>query len=120
MLSACEIAAMTATVARSLDVTVTVQRLPATAVLDSYSHDVGTYSTVGTAMVNVIKPSATLLQVYAGIIGSQRALLLRFMPTTDIREGDQIVYLGKNWMTHGIQSAERYTFCGEGLIVTLS
>ena len=120
MLNAAEIAAMTATVAGALDVTVTVQRLPATPVLDAYSHDVGTYSTVGTAMVNVIKPSATTLQAYAGIIGSQRALLLRFMPTTDIREGDQIVYLGKNWMTHGIQSAESYTFCDEVLITTIA
>src|SRR5260221_9001235 len=120
MLSAAQRAAMAAIVARSLDVTVTVQRLPATTVLDSYSHDIGTYSTVGTAMVNVIRPSATLLQAYAGIIGSQRALLLRFMPTTDIREGDQIVYLGKNWMVHGIQSAESYKFCDEELITTIA
>src|SRR5260370_16903604 len=108
MLNAAEIAAMTATVASALDVTVTVQRLPATPVLDVYGHDVGTYSTVGTAMVNVIRPSATTLQAYAGIIGSQRALLLRFMPTTDIPQRDQIVYLGKNCMVHGIQSPASY------------
>jgi len=120
MLPAREKADMAATVAGSLDVTVTVQRPPSPPVLDSYGHDVGVPVTVGTAQVNVIKPSATLLQAYAGIIGSQLALLLRFMPTTDIREGDQIVYAGKNWKAYGIQSAESYTFTDEVLIVTIS
>src|SRR2546423_4491068 len=120
MLSAAEIASMQAVVAASLDVSVTVQRPPATPVFDVYGHDTSTYSTIGTAMVNVIKPSATLLQAYAGIIGSELALLLRFMPTTDIKEGDQIVYAGRNWKAYGIQSAESYTFTDEVLIVTIS
>src|SRR5437870_1356986 len=111
---------MQAIVTSSLDVTITVQRPPATPVFDVYGHDTSTYSTIGTAMVNVIKPSATLLQTYAGIIGSQRAELIRFMPTSDIREGDQVVYLGRNWMVHGIDNAESYTFTNEVLIVTIS
>ena len=111
---------MQAIVASSLDVSVTVQRPPATPTFDVYGHDTSTYSTVGTAMVNVIKPSATLLQAYAGIIGSELALLLRFMPTTDIKEGDQIVYAGRTWRAYGIQSAESYTFTDEVLIVTIS
>src|SRR5438132_8675095 len=87
---------MQAIVASSLDVSVTVQRPPATPVFDVYGHDTSTYSTIGTAMVNVIKPSATTLQAYAGIIGSELALLLRFMPTTHIKDGHQTVHARRN------------------------
>lgn len=107
-------------ITRSMDVQVTIQRLPSTPVLDGYGHDVSAYSTVNAAaMVNVKKPSATTLQLYADIIGSKRALILRFMPTTDIRKGDQIFYLGRNWMVHGFDSAESYTFTDEVMITTL-
>ena len=111
---------MTAIVASSLDTTVTIQRPPATPTMDVYGHDISTPTTVGTAQVNVIHPNAAQLTAYAGIIGSKRALFLRFMTTTDIREGDTIVYLGKNWEAHGLDSAESYTFTDEILITTIS
>src|SRR2546423_616577 len=107
-------------IASRLDVSVTVQRAPAKPGFDVFGHDTSTYNTGGTAIVEVNQTSATLLQAYAGIIGSELALLLRFMPTTDIKEGDQIVYAGRNWKTYGIQSAESYTFTDEVLIVTIS
>ena len=118
MLNASEISWMQTTVSSALDVTVTVQRQ--TPAQDGYGHDNGAYSTIGTAQVNVIKPSATDLQAFSDIIGSKLALLLRFMPTTDIREGDQILYGGRTWKAYGIQSAESYTFTDEVLIVTIS
>jgi hypothetical protein len=120
LLTTAQKAWMQTIVASSLDVQITVQRPPATPVLDSYGHDMGVPVTVGTAMVNVKKPSATTLQLYADIIGSQRAEMLRFMPPTDIREGDQIAYQGKNWMAHGLDSAESYTFTNEVLITTIA
>jgi hypothetical protein len=120
MLNAAEMAWMQTQVASSMDTLVTVQRLPSPPTLDVYGHDIGVPATVGTPMVNVIKPSAARLQLYAGIIGSQRAEILRFMPTSDIREGDQIVYLGRNWMAHGLDNAESYSFANEVLITTIS
>ncbi len=120
MLSAADIASMTATVAASFDVTVTVQRIT-TPTQDVYGHATGTPVTVSTtAKMNIISPSDSMLQLYAGVIGSQRALLIRFMPTTDIREGDQIVYGGYNWRVHEILSAESYTFVNNALIVTVA
>lgn len=118
MLNAAEITAMTNIVASSLDVTVTVQRITSPT-QDGSGHLTGTYVTVGTAKVNIIKPSATQLQIYAGIIGSQWALMIRFMPTTDIREGDQLVYMSRNWKVQNIQNAESYTFSNDALITTI-
>lgn len=119
MLSADQIAWMTAKVAQSLDVSITVKR----GVLadDGYGHKTpSSLSTVGTFDVNVIKPTATQLQLFADIIGSQVGLIIRFMDTSDIREGDIIFgYLSRNWEVHNIQDAESYTFANEALIVSV-
>lgn len=118
MLSAAEIASMTTSVQGSLDVTIT--RLRTTAVSkDGYGHSTSPTQTSVNIKCNVIKPSATQLQAFAGIIGSQIALLIRVMPTDDIREGDTVVYMSKNWMVHNIQNAESYTFANEYLIASI-
>jgi hypothetical protein len=115
MLSAAELASMTTTVAASLDVTVTVQRR--TPSPDGFGHTTEVWNTLSTPKINVVKPSDTTLQAYADVIGSQRALVLRFMPTTDIQQNDQIIYLGKNWKVQEILNAESYTI-GTGALIT--
>ena len=111
---------MTNIVASSMDTTVTIQRPPATPTMDVYGHDISTPTTIGTAAVNVIHPSAAQLTAYAGIIGSKRALFLRFLTTTDLREGDTILYLGKTWEISGLQGGQSYTFTDKILITTIS
>lgn len=118
MLSASELASMNSVIASSLDVTITVQRKSTGQ--DSYGHANASYATVGTAKCNVVKPSATVLQAYADVIGTQLALVIRFMPTSDIREGDQIVYNSKSWRVQNILSAESYTFANEALITVVA
>jgi hypothetical protein len=120
MLSAAELAAMTATVGAFLDVSLPLYRK--TTALDGSGHTTVTYpgTPTATVQVNVIKPSATQLQAFAGIIGSQKALLLRFLQTTDIREGDRIVYSSLNWLVQHILNAESYTVANEALITTIT
>src|SRR5260221_189154 len=84
MLSAKEIASMSAVVAASLDVTLTVSR-DTSKVLDTYGHTTSGGTTSFTAQVNVYKPNAPQLQMYADIIGTQEAYMLRFAQTTDFR-----------------------------------
>src|SRR5258706_9240051 len=120
MLSAAEIASMSAVVASSLDVSLPLYRKTVTQ--DGYEHSIETYPSTPTSTVqcNVIKPSAMLLQVFADIIAGQKALLLRYMPTSDVREGDRFVYQGLNWKVQPTESAESYTFANEVLIVTIA
>lgn len=119
MLSAADIASMTATVAASFDTTVTVKRKGAGQ--DAYGHANGTYTSVGsTADVNVYKPSSSTLQAFAGIIGSQKAAMIRFALTTDIREDDQIVLNGETWLVQDVEVNDSYTFSNNALIVLVS
>jgi len=118
MLSASELANMNATVAASLDVSITVQRRTPTN--DGYGHTTESYATVGTPLCNVVKPSDSTLRLFADVIGSQRALVLRFMPVSDIRQWDQILYNSKTWVVQEILNAESYTFANECLITTIA
>ena len=118
MLSAAELASISATVAGSLDITIT--RVRTTAVSkDGYGHSTSPTTSTATYLVNIIKPSATQLQAYADIIGSQRSLMIRFMPTSDIKQGDTIVYQGVNWTVQNLQNAESYTIGVEALITAV-
>jgi hypothetical protein len=120
MLSANEIASMTSTVASSLDISLPLYRKTVTQ--DGYGHSIETYPSTPTSTIqcNVIKPTATQLQTFADIIAGQKALLLRYMPSSDVREGDRFVYQGQNWKVQPTESAESYTFANEVLIVTVS
>src|SRR5258706_16457443 len=66
------------------------------------------------------QPSAQILTTYAGVIAGRRALMLRYMPTQDVREGDRIAYQGLNWRVQPLETAESYTFTNEVLIVTIT
>jgi hypothetical protein len=118
MLSASEIAAIQSTISGAFDVTITIQRKAAGQ--DNYSHANGSYNTVtNNAKVNVYKPSATQLQSFAGLIGSQWALMVRYLPSTDIQEGDQVVYNGTTWLVQNIQNSESYTWALDALITAV-
>ncbi len=117
MLSSAEITSMTSVVVSSLDITVTIQRK--TTAPDGYGHTTETWVTQSTPKVNIMKPSATQLQAFAGIIGSQWAALIRFALTTDIREGDHILYQGQTWLVQHILNAESYTFVLDALMTVV-
>lgn len=118
LLTASEIASMTATVQASLDVTVDVQRKSTS--IDGYGHTSETWNTVIAALpCNIIIPSATQLQSYAGVIGSQWANLIRVMQSVDLREGDRVVHGGRTWTVQHILNAESYTFTQEALITVV-
>ncbi len=118
MLSAAEIASMTATVAGALDVSLPLSRKTVTS--DGYGHSIETWGSVGNVQVNLIKPNATQLQVYATLIGSQRAMMIRAMQTTDIRENDRLVYDSLNWRVQNVRNAESYTVTKEYLMTTIA
>src|SRR5438128_8076493 len=103
LLTAAEVATMQATVASALD-----QSLPflrKTTTNDTYGHITETWVSQGNVSLNIIKPSATLLQLYADVIGEQRALVIRVMQTTDVRQGDRLVYDSLNWLVQNLMDA---------------
>ncbi len=118
MLSSQEIASMITTVASALDISLPQARKSVAS--DGYGHSIETWGSVGTVQVNVIKPTASLLSAYADIIGSQRALLIRSMQTTDIREGDHLAYDGHTWLVQNCQNAESYAVTKEYLMTTIT
>lgn len=117
MLPSNEGMALAAVAFSSLDVTVTQQR--ASTASDGYGHSVDTWVTIGTVSCNVYAPRAAQLALYGSIIGSQWALMLRYNPANDLRQGDRIVYNGRNWLVQNIQNAESYTFTNDCLITVI-
>lgn len=118
MLSAAELASMTTTVEASLDQSLTLTRY--THGTDTTGHQTNTGTTTSTIACNVIKPTASQLQEYAGKIGSQRALVLRAIQTTDIREGDHVSYDSLDWVINGVMNAASYSVTKKYLMVTVS
>ena len=116
MLSAQEIAANTATVQASLDQSLPLYRKTTTT--DGYGHSVETYPSTPTLMLacNTFKASASVLQVYAGIIAGKKAEMLRYMAGSDVREGDRIVKDGVNWKVQPLISSASYSFSNTVLI----
>jgi len=115
MLSAAEIASMQATANASLDISMPFSRK--TTALDGYGHSTETWASTGSKMGNTYKPTATPLQTYASIIGTQKALMIRFATTSDIKEGDRATYLSRNWMVQYILDVESYTFVLDAIII---
>jgi SPP1 family predicted phage head-tail adaptor len=118
MLSPNEITSMTAVVASSLDQSVPLLRKTVTQ--DGYGHSIETWNSQGNVQVNIVKPTATQLQIYADIIGSKKAVMIRFMASTDIREGDKITYAGRSWLVQNIETAESFTFAENALMIVVS
>ena len=120
MLSASEITAMTATIQASLDQSLPLYRVTETQ--DVSGHTVETYPNTPTLTLacNIFKPSAEILTTYADVIAGKRALMLRYMPAQDVREGDRIVYQSLNWRVQPLETAESYTFANDVLIITIT
>lgn len=118
MLSAAELDCIYATVAASLDVSLTLTR--DTNTRDTYGHQKPASTTASTIQVNVINPSAGQLQIFADKIGSQRALILRAMQDTDIREGDHIAYDGLSWLVNGVMNAQSFSVTKKYLITVVT
>ena len=85
LLTAAEIASLQATVAAVLDQSLPLLRK--TVAPDSYGNNVETWVAQGNVTCNVFRPTATHLQLYANLIRAQQAMMLRFLPGTDIRVG---------------------------------
>ncbi len=117
LLTSDELAWMTPIVASSLDVSLPFSRK--STALDSYGNNTETWTSYGNVSMNIIKPTATRLQLYADMIGEQRALVIRVMQTTDVRKGDRLVYDGLNWLVQNLMDAESYTVTKEYLITTV-
>lgn len=117
LLNDAQITAIQAIVASSLDASLPLERNTPGA--DGSGHATESWSSHGSIACNVKTPTASMLQLYADIIGSQRAVMLRAMQTTDIKQGDRITYDGLKWLIHEVQNAESYTFTKEYLAVTV-
>ncbi len=118
LLTAAEIATMQATVASALDQSLPMYRDTSTATDDS-GHHVVTLVSQGNITCNVFRPTATHLQLYADIIGAQQAMMLRYLPGTDIREGDQVTYKNENWTVQAIQVQESYTVPNDAIMTVI-
>jgi hypothetical protein len=114
LLTAAELTAITATVQASLDVTLPQYR--ATLGEDTSGHETETYNLLANVSLNIIKPTATQLQAFADLIGSQRALVIRVMQTQDVAQGDRFVYDSLNWRVQALMDAESYTVTKEFLM----
>ncbi len=114
MLSAADITSMTAIVAGSLDVTLPQYRN--TPGEDTSGHPTENYAFFANVALNIIRPSATTLQLFADVIGSQRAIMIRVMKTQDVKQGDRFVYDTLNWRVQALMDAESYTFTKEYLL----
>jgi len=119
LLSSVDIASITATVASSLDQSLPLYRK--TVAQDGYGHSTETWPGTPTSMLacNVYKPSAPQLQAFANIIGTKEALMLRFLPISDGREGDQVQYNGRRWMVNYILIADSYTVASDALMTVI-
>jgi len=118
MLSAAELASIQATVASALDVALPQYR--STKAADTYGHTTRIRVSQGNIQCNILKPSATQLQAYAGIIGAQRSLVIRVMQASDVQEGDEFLYDGLYWVVNNMQDAESYTVTKEYLITVVA
>lgn len=118
MFSAAEIAGFQTTIRSALDASLPLERN--TPGQDTTGHATESWASAGNVACNVSKASASLLTTYAGIIGSQRVVVLRVMQTDDVREGDRITYDSRKWLLHGVENAESYTWTNEFLAVTVA
>ena len=109
LLIASETTWITSVVSSSLDQSLSLYR--PSAATDGYGHDTYTYpgSPTHTIACNVTKPSSTVLQAYANVIGSRRSLVLRVLSGTDILENDRIVYDSLNWVVQAKMNANSYS-----------
>ncbi len=86
---------------------------------DGYGHSTDTEVSQGALACNVRRPSASVLQLYAGIIGSKRALTLRVLSTTTVRQGDHVTYDGVTWTVQALIEPQSYAVTKDWLITAV-
>jgi head-tail adaptor len=117
LLSTAQTTWIIATIASVLDASLPLERnTPGT---DTSGHATESWASRGSIACNVKTATASMLQLYAEIIGSQRAVMLRAMQTTDIKQGDRITYDGLKWLIHEVENAESYTWTKKYLAVVI-
>lgn len=110
---------MAALTARSLDQSLPLKRPSSTKTTDNSGHDTTPLVSVGNIACTVARPTASQLQLYAGIIGSQRSLMLRAMSTTDIKQGDVVTYDSLDWTIHEVLNAGSYSVVKQYVLVVI-
>ncbi len=120
LLTAAETTAITATVSGSLDQSLPLSRNTTLGTSDTNGRPVVTITSVGNVACTVGKASASVLQEYAGVIGSKRALTLRAMQTTDIRQGDFVTYDSRTWTVAEVLNSASYSVTKTYLITTVA
>lgn len=120
LLSDAQIADIQATITSSLDQSLPLYRNALSA--DGYGHNIETLPGTPTLTFacNTYRPSATTLQAFANIIGTQEAMMLRFMSTSDVREGDLVLYNGEYWKVQNVQNNESYSWALDALMTVIS
>lgn len=120
LLSSTQLANITATTQNALDQSLPLSRNTTLGISDGAGHALETWVSQGNVMCNVSKASASVLQEYAGIIGSRRAVTLRAMQTTDIREGDRVTYDGLTWVVQERLNSNSYSVVNRFLMTTVA
>lgn len=119
LLTSAQLANITATVASSLDQSLPLTRNTTLGTSDSNGRPIETDVSQGNVACTLAKASASVLTLYAGIIGSKRAMVLRAMATTDIRQGDLVTYDGKSWEVQDVLHNASYSVVKQYLITTI-
>ena len=119
MISSAELASQTVTVQASFD-----QSLPyydKIVTTDGYGHSVETWPSQPTFTLacNIRRPNVGELQAYADIIAGKKAMMLRYLPSQNVKEGARIVYQGTNWKVQPIEPPESYTVANDVLITEI-
>lgn len=113
MISAAQFAVMHAVVAKVFDMACTITRKTLTD--DGYGGrtevwNAVTLASTGTAYnCNVDNPSATMLAVYADLIGNLKAQKIRVQFNQDIQRGDRITVAGETFVVQVVIQPESYS-----------
>jgi hypothetical protein len=113
MISAAQMAAMQAVVARAFDMACTISRK--TLSDDGYGGRTETWNPVtlastGTAFnCNIDNPSATMLATYADRLGNLKAQKIRVQWNQDIQQGDRITVAGETYLVQVVIQPESYS-----------
>ncbi len=90
-----ELAAMAALAASSLDISgCQVQRIPSPLTQTAGGHASADYATIATVNAGMAKPSAGVMAVYAGIIGTREAWVVSLPLGTSVQTNDQLLING--------------------------
>lgn len=120
LLTSAQLTNITATTQSSLDQSLPLERNTLLGQSDASGHVQENWVAQPNLACTVGNATASELQEYAGIIGSKRALKLRAMSTSDVREGDRITYDSLKWIIGPVMNANSYSVTKRYLITTVA